>query len=265
MDVTRRQNFSLSRTNLMDATTTSFECNAETDARDAEIARLRSALRRASEAAMAYAQSHASALDGFRAKVEAMELEAERRAKEDAVTIAELRRALAKAREETGGETTGTARDDDDEDVDGLRLRLAETARERDEALESLANAVRLRPASMNDDDNDDDGDVKSYIQNDDSTHRPPTDLSSLNLAEVENARERCDVAERQLRELRDEGLLLADEAARASARCVALGNYVSQSREDIGALAALVASRRAARVGASVKPQDHSNRQCVL
>ena len=259
MDVTRRQNFSLSRTNLMDATTTSFECNAETDARDAEIARLRSALRRASEAAMAYAQSHASALDGFRAKVEAMELEAERRAKEDAVTIAELRRALAKAREEMGGETTGTARDDDDEDVDGLRLRLAETARERDEALESLANAVRLRPASMNDDD------VKSYIQNDDSTHRPPTDLSSLNLAEVENARERCDVAERQLRELRDEGLLLADEAARASARCVALGNYVSQSREDIGALAALVASRRAARVGASVKPQDHSNRQCVL
>ena len=257
MDVTRRQNFSLSRTNLMDATTTSFECNAETDARDAEIARLRSALRRASEAAMAYAQSHASALDGFRAKVEAMELEAERRAKEDAVTIAELRRALTKAREETGGETTGTARDDG-EDVDGLRVRLAETARERDEALESLANAVRLRPASMNDDD-----DVKSYIQNDDDppTHRPPTDLSSLNLAEVENARERCDVAERQLRELRDEGLLLADEAARASARCVALGNYVSQSREDIGALAALVASRRAARA----QPQGHSNRQCVL
>ena len=100
---------------------------------------------------------------------------------------------------------------------------------------------------------NDDDDDVKSYIENDDApTRRSPTDLSSLNLAEVEDARERCDVAERALRELRDEGLLLADEAARASARCAALGNYVSQSREDIGALAALVASRRAARVGAS-------------
>lgn len=235
----------------MDATTTPVEPDDDkTDARDAEIARLRSALRRASEAAMAYAQSHASALDGFRAKLEAMELEAARRAKEDAVTIAELRRALAKTRGETGGETTGTARDDDDdEDVDGLRLRLAETARERDEALESLANAVRLRPASMNDDGDD----VKAYIENDDApTRRSPTDLSSLNLAEVEDARERCDVAERALRELRDEGLLLADEAARASARCVALGDYVAQSREDIGALAALVASRRAARVGAS-------------
>lgn len=231
----------------MDATTTPVEPDDDsTDARDAEIARLRSALRRASEAAMAYAQSHASALDGFRAKLEAMELDAARRAKEDALTIAELRRALVKTREETRGETAGTARDDD-EDVAGLRLRLAETARERDEALESLANAVRLRPASMNDDD-----DVKSYNENDDApTRRSPTDLSSLNVAEVEDARERCDVAERALRELRDEGLLLADEAARASARCVALGEYVAKSREDIGALAALVASRRAARVGA--------------
>jgi len=250
MDVTSSKSSVAVETNLMDATTTPVEPDDDkTDARDAEIARLRSALRRASEAAMAYAQSHASALDGFRAKLEAMELEAARRAKEDAVTIAELRRALAKTRGETGGETTGTARDDDDdEDVDGLRLRLAETARERDEALESLANAVRLRPASMNDGD-----DVKSCIENDDAaTRRSPTDLSSLNLAEVEDARERCDVAERALRELRDEGLLLADEAARASARCVALGDYVAQSREDIGALAALVASRRAARVGAS-------------
>ena len=220
----------------------------DTDARDAEIVRLRAALRRASEAAMAYADSHAKALDAFREKLEAMELDAARRAKEDAATIAELRRALAKTCEERGGETIGGARDSDE--VEGLRLRLAETARERDEALESLANAVRLRPASMNDDDDDDN--VTSYIQNDDPTHRPPTDSSSLNLAEVESARERCDVAERALRELRDEGLLLADEAARASARCVALGNYVSQSREDISELAALVASRRAARIGAS-------------
>jgi hypothetical protein len=220
----------------------------DTDARDAEIVRLRAALRRASEAAMAYADSHAKALDAFREKLEAMELDAARRAKEDAATIAELRRALAKTCEERGGETMGGARDSDE--VEGLRLRLAETARERDEALESLANAVRLRPASMNDDDDDDN--VTSYIQNDDPTHRPPTDSSSLNLAEVESARERCDVAERALRELRDEGLLLADEAARASARCVALGNYVSQSREDISELAALVASRRAARIGAS-------------
>ena len=219
----------------------------DTDARDAEIVRLRAALRRASEAAMAYADSHAKALDAFREKLEAMELDAARRAKEDAATIAELRRALAKTCEERGGETMGGARDSDE--VEGLRLRLAETARERDEALESLANAVRLRPASMNDDDDDN---VTSYIQNDDPTHRPPTDSSSLNLAEVESARERCDVAERALRELRDEGLLLADEAARASARCVALGNYVSQSREDISELAALVASRRAARIGAS-------------
>jgi hypothetical protein len=219
----------------------------DTDARDAEIVRLRAALRRASEAAMAYADSHAKALDAFREKLEAMELDAARRAKEDAATIAELRRALAKTCEERGGETIGGARDSDE--VEGLRLRLAETARERDEALESLANAVRLRPASMNDDDDDN---VTSYIQNDDPTHRPPTDSSSLNLAEVESARERCDVAERALRELRDEGLLLADEAARASARCVALGNYVSQSREDISELAALVASRRAARIGAS-------------
>ena len=220
----------------------------DTDARDAESGRLRAALRRASEAAMAYADSHAKALDAFREKLEAMELDAARRAKEDAATIAELRRALAKTCEERGGETMGGARDSDE--VEGLRLRLAETARERDEALESLANAVRLRPASMNDDDDDDN--VTSYIQNDDPTHRPPTDSSSLNLAEVESARERCDVAERALRELRDEGLLLADEAARASARCVALGNYVSQSREDISELAALVASRRAARIGAS-------------
>ena len=69
------------------------------DARDDEIARLRAALRRATEAAMAYADTSSKRIDELKTQMR-------RRAETDATTIEELRDALEKAR----------ARNDEDDD-----------------------------------------------------------------------------------------------------------------------------------------------------
>ena len=103
------------------------------DARDDEIARLRAALRRATEAAMAYADTSSKRIDELKTQMR-------RRAETDATTIEELRDALEKAR----------ARNDEDDDEPRAAAPSGETtsddaerASRRNELLESFLRGAR--------------------------------------------------------------------------------------------------------------------------
>ena len=95
------------------------------DARDDEIARLRAALRRATEAAMAYADTSSKRIDELKTQMR-------RRAETDATTIEELRDALEEAR----------ARNDEDNDEPRAAAPSGETT--SDDAERALESA-RLR------------------------------------------------------------------------------------------------------------------------
>ena len=96
------------------------------DARDDEIARLRAALRRATEAAMAYADTSSKRIDELKTQMR-------RRAETDATTIEELRDALEKAR----------ARNDEDDDEPRAAAPSGERASRRNELLENFLRGAR--------------------------------------------------------------------------------------------------------------------------
>lgn len=92
------------------------------DDKDEEIARLRRALHRATDAAMAYATSSAAAVASMKTRLMTVEDECARARARDAATIEAL-------------------------------------TRERDDALTSLANAVRIGDRGDDDDEDEDDDD----------------------------------------------------------------------------------------------------------
>jgi len=176
------------------------------DDKDEEIARLRRALHRATDAAMAYATSSAAAVASMKTRLMTVEDECARARARDAATIEAL-------------------------------------TRERDDALTSLANAVRIGDRG-DDDDEDEDEDE------DDESKRTSLAFSAsdVDAAELESVRQRCEVAERVLNDLREEGLCLADEAAKASVRheeFLRVLSVVDEAKKDLAAAHELVVNRR--------------------
>jgi hypothetical protein len=176
------------------------------DDKDEEIARLRRALHRATDAAMAYATSSAAAVASMKTRLMTVEDECARARARDAATIEAL-------------------------------------TRERDDALTSLANAVRIGDRGDDDDEDEDDDD-------DDESKRTSLAFSAsdVDAAELESVRQRCEVAERVLNDLREEGLCLADEAAKASVRheeFLRVLSVVDEAKKDLAAAHELVVNRR--------------------
>ena len=169
------------------------------DDKDEEIARLRRALHRATDAAMAYATSSAAAVASMKTRLVVVEDECARARARDAAMIEAL-------------------------------------TRERDDALTSLANAVRI--GDRGDDDDDDESKRTSLAFS----------ASDVDAAELESVRQRCEVAERVLNDLREEGLCLADEAAKASVRheeFLRVLSVVDEAKKDLAAAHELVGNRR--------------------
>ena len=176
------------------------------DDKDEEIARLRRALHRATDAAMAYATSSAAAVASMKTRLMTVEDECARARARDAATIEAL-------------------------------------TRERDDALTSLANAVRIGDRGDDDDEDEDDDE-------DDESKRTSLAFSAsdVDAAELESVRQRCEVAERVLNDLREEGLCLADEAAKASVRheeFLRVLSVVDEAKKDLAAAHELVVNRR--------------------
>ena len=170
------------------------------DDKDEEIARLRRALHRATDAAMAYATSSAAAVASMKTRLVVVEDECARARARDAAMIEAL-------------------------------------TRERDDALTSLANAVRI--GDRGDDDDDDDESKRTSLA---------FSASDVDAAELESVRQRCEVAERVLNDLREEGLCLADEAAKASVRheeFLRVLSVVDEAKKDLAAAHELVGNRR--------------------
>ena len=109
------------------------------DPRDDEIVRLRAGLRRATQAAMAYAELSSK-------RIAELKRELAHRAETDAATIEALRNALAEARAANESSPSIASRERDervcDERVRALERRLAEVELERDDAARSLAERV---------------------------------------------------------------------------------------------------------------------------
>ena len=169
------------------------------DDKDEEIARLRRALHRATDAAMAYATSSAAAVASMKTRLVVVEDECARARARDAAMIEAL-------------------------------------TRERDDALTSLANAVRI--GDRGNDDDDDESKRTSLAFS----------ASDVDAAELESVRQRCEVAERVLNDLREEGLCLADEAAKASVRheeFLRVLSVVDEAKKDLAAAHELVGNRR--------------------
>jgi len=178
------------------------------DDKDEEIARLRRALHRATDAAMAYATSSAAAVASMKTRLMTVEDECARARARDAATIEAL-------------------------------------TRERDDALTSLANAVRIGDRGDDDDEDEDEDD-----DDDDESKRTSLAFSAsdVDAAELESVRQRCEVAERVLNDLREEGLCLADEAAKASVRheeFLRVLSVVDEAKKDLAAAHELVVNRR--------------------
>jgi len=118
-----------------------------------------------------------------------------------------------------------------------------EEPRERDDALTSLANAVRIGDRGDDEDEDEDEDD-------DDESKRTSLAFSAsdVDAAELESVRQRCEVAERVLNDLREEGLCLADEAAKASVRheeFLRVLSVVDEAKKDLAAAHELVVNRR--------------------
>ena len=198
------------------------------DDKDEEIARLRRALHRATDAAMAYATSSAAAVASMKTRLMTVEDECARARARDAATI----EALTRERDDALTSLANAVRIGDRGD---------EEPRERDDALTSLANAVRIGDRGDDDDDDDDD---------DDESKRTSLAFSAsdVDAAELESVRQRCEVAERVLNDLREEGLCLADEAAKASVRheeFLRVLSVVDEAKKDLAAAHELVVNRR--------------------
>lgn len=187
------------------------------DGDDDEIARLREALRQATHAAMAYARTSVAALASMKQRLDEVEGECARARAEDAATIEALRA-----------------------DVEELSTRACALTRERDEALMSLANVVRA---------GEDDATTKA------SASAPGT-LSDEDAVELELVKQRCEVAEKMLNDLREEGLCLADEATKASERNEELSKVLrvmGEAKKDLAAAHDLVVNRHRHKVESSL------------
>ena len=201
------------------------------DDKDEEIARLRRALHRATDAAMAYATSSAAAVASMKTRLMTVEDECARARARDAATI----EALTRERDDALTSLANAVRIGDRGD---------EEPRERDDALTSLANAVRIGDRGDDDDEDEDDDD------DDDESKRTSLAFSAsdVDAAELESVRQRCEVAERVLNDLREEGLCLADEAAKASVRheeFLRVLSVVDEAKKDLAAAHELVVNRR--------------------
>jgi hypothetical protein len=193
------------------------------DDKDEEIARLRRALHRATDAAMAYATSSAAAVASMKTRLVVVEDECARARARDAAMI----EALTRERDDALTSLANAVRIGDRGD---------EETRERDDALTSLANAVRI--GDRGDDDDDDESKRTSLAFS----------ASDVDAAELESVRQRCEVAERVLNDLREEGLCLADEAAKASVRheeFLRVLSVVDEAKKDLAAAHELVGNRR--------------------
>ena len=200
------------------------------DDKDEEIARLRRALHRATDAAMAYATSSAAAVASMKTRLMTVEDECARARARDAATI----EALTRERDDALTSLANAVKIGDRGD---------EEPRERDDALTSLANAVRIGDRGDDDDEDEDDDD-------DDESKRTSLAFSAsdVDAAELESVRQRCEVAERVLNDLREEGLCLADEAAKASVRheeFLRVLSVVDEAKKDLAAAHELVVNRR--------------------
>ena len=200
------------------------------DDKDEEIARLRRALHRATDAAMAYATSSAAAVASMKTRLMTVEDECARARARDAATI----EALTRERDDALTSLANAVRIGDRGD---------EEPRERDDALTSLANAVRIGDRGDDDEEDEDDDD-------DDESKRTSLAFSAsdVDAAELESVRQRCEVAERVLNDLREEGLCLADEAAKASVRheeFLRVLSVVDEAKKDLAAAHELVVNRR--------------------
>jgi len=200
------------------------------DDKDEEIARLRRALHRATDAAMAYATSSAAAVASMKTRLMTVEDECARARARDAATI----EALTRERDDALTSLANAVRIGDRGD---------EEPRERDDALTSLANAVRIGDRGDDDDEDEDEDD-------DDESKRTSLAFSAsdVDAAELESVRQRCEVAERVLNDLREEGLCLADEAAKASVRheeFLRVLSVVDEAKKDLAAAHELVVNRR--------------------
>jgi len=207
------------------------------DDKDEEIARLRRALHRATDAAMAYATSSAAAVASMKTRLMTVEDECARARARDAATI----EALTRERDDALTSLANAVRIGDRGD---------EEPRERDDALTSLANAVRIGDRGDDDDDDDDDEDEDEDDDDDDESKRTSLAFSAsdVDAAELESVRQRCEVAERVLNDLREEGLCLADEAAKASVRheeFLRVLSVVDEAKKDLAAAHELVVNRR--------------------
>ena len=209
------------------------------DPRDDEIARLRAGLRRATRAAMAYAELSSK-------RIAELKRELAHRAETDAATIEALRDALAEARaaNESSPASASPARD---ERARALERRLAEVELERDDAARSLAERVAAdeRTAARDEEEDEEEGARRPLTAR--SSEETPDDAERA----LESARRRCERAEKALDAFRLEGMALAAEAERASLRNETLERFVKGAREDV-ARARETCARRA-RVRADV------------
>jgi hypothetical protein len=193
------------------------------DDKDEEIARLRRALHRATDAAMAYATSSAAAVASMKTRLVLVEDECARARARDAAMI----EALTRERDDALTSLANAVRIGECGD---------EETRERDDALTSLATAVRI--GERGDDDDDDESKRTSSAFS----------TSKVDAAELELVRQRCEVAERVLNDLREEGLCLADEAAKASVRheeFLRVLSVVDEAKKGLAAAHELVVNRR--------------------
>ena len=192
--------------------------------KDEEITRLRGALRRATAAAMAYAETATAELGAMKSRLE----QVERKSEEDARTIDELRARVDRA-------TTSTSTSNTDATA-GIRAafeaetrRLGERARvaerERDDALRALERAVALRARE-------------------EATETPVGEDASR-IAEEALLRRRCEDADGLLRQYAAEGAALAREANEAARRNRALESFASDARALVEDARALVDRRR--------------------
>lgn len=180
------------------------------DDKDEEIARLRGALRRATAAAMAYAETATAELGAMKSRLE----QVERKSEEDARTIDELR-----ARVERATTSTSTSNTDATAGIRaafeaetrrlGERARVAE--RERDDALRSLERAVALRARE-------------------ESVETPVGGEDASRITEEALLRRRCDDADGLLRQYAAEGAALAEEANEAARRNRVLEAFASDA-----------------------------------
>ena len=208
------------------------------DDKDEEIARLRGALRRATAAAMAYAETATAELGAMKSRLE----QVERKSEEDARTIDELR-----ARVERATTSTSTSNTDATAGIRaafeaetrrlGERARVAE--RERDDALRSCERAVALRARE-------------------ESVETPVGGEDASRITEEALLRRRCDDADGLLRQYAAEGAALAEEANEAARRNRALEAFASDAFALVeDALGDIAADAQGQHCGQAHAPQN--------